>query len=145
MARDMKDFIENMPNPDAIFRSWWPILIAVGTGVIYALRWAKFSFHRRQYKFMVFGYTLICCVFGGFLVHYLWTYAVLCSLLSFNKTVHFNRLLLKFGCKFIKVQHEAILSHLISPQNLVARSKMCWRKKTQWKNSSGNWSQFWNW
>ncbi|XP_025105636.1 retinol dehydrogenase 12-like [Pomacea canaliculata] len=38
MARDMKDFIENMPNPDAIFRSWWPILIAVGTGVIYALR-----------------------------------------------------------------------------------------------------------
>ena len=27
-----------MPNPEAIFESWWPIIIAVVAGVIYAIR-----------------------------------------------------------------------------------------------------------
>ena len=27
-----------MPNPEAIFDSWWPIIIAVVAGVLYAIR-----------------------------------------------------------------------------------------------------------
>ena len=27
-----------MPNPEAIFDSWWPIIIAVVAGVVYAIR-----------------------------------------------------------------------------------------------------------
>jgi len=34
----MKEFMENMPNPDAIFQSWWPIIIAAVAGILYGLR-----------------------------------------------------------------------------------------------------------
>ncbi|BFZ06996.1 hypothetical protein BsWGS_10035 [Bradybaena similaris] len=34
----MEDFIANMPNPDAIFQSWWPFIIAGLCGTIYGLR-----------------------------------------------------------------------------------------------------------
>ncbi|CAG5119819.1 unnamed protein product [Candidula unifasciata] len=34
----MEDFIANMPNPDAIFQSWWPFLIAGAIGTIYGVR-----------------------------------------------------------------------------------------------------------
>jgi len=29
---------EGMPDPEAIFQSWWPIIIAIGGGFIYGLR-----------------------------------------------------------------------------------------------------------
>lgn len=34
----MKEFMENMPNPDAIFESWWPFIIAGVAGILYGLR-----------------------------------------------------------------------------------------------------------
>uniref|UniRef100_A0A0B6ZDQ0 Ketoreductase (KR) domain-containing protein n=1 Tax=Arion vulgaris TaxID=1028688 RepID=A0A0B6ZDQ0_9EUPU len=38
----MEDFISNMPNPDAIFQSWWPFLIAGFCGTVYGLRqWVR--------------------------------------------------------------------------------------------------------
>lgn len=37
----MKEFMENMPNPDAIFQSWWPFIIAGLAGVLYGFRWVN--------------------------------------------------------------------------------------------------------
>ncbi|XP_059165605.1 retinol dehydrogenase 13-like [Physella acuta] len=38
----MDDFFANMPNPDAIFQSWWPFLIAGAVGTIYGFRqWVR--------------------------------------------------------------------------------------------------------
>ncbi|XP_076463703.1 retinol dehydrogenase 12-like [Babylonia areolata] len=34
----MKELMENMPNPDAIFESWWPFIIAGTAGILYGLR-----------------------------------------------------------------------------------------------------------
>ena len=34
----MEDFFNNMPNPDAMFQSWWPFLIAGGAGTLYGFR-----------------------------------------------------------------------------------------------------------
>ena len=32
------DFFANMPDPDAIFQSWWPWIFAFGSGGLYGLR-----------------------------------------------------------------------------------------------------------
>jgi hypothetical protein len=31
-------FMGNLPNPEAIFESWWPIIIGIVGGVFYAVR-----------------------------------------------------------------------------------------------------------
>ncbi|CAL1540970.1 unnamed protein product [Lymnaea stagnalis] len=36
--KGMDDFFANMPNPDAIFQSWWPFIIAGLVGTIYGFR-----------------------------------------------------------------------------------------------------------
>ena len=35
----MKKFMENVPNPDIIFQSWWPLIIAGVFGFLYGLRY----------------------------------------------------------------------------------------------------------
>jgi len=43
--KKMEEFFNNMPNPDAIFQSWWPWLIAGGAGTVYGFRcWLFKSF-----------------------------------------------------------------------------------------------------
>ncbi|GFO11955.1 retinol dehydrogenase 13 [Plakobranchus ocellatus] len=37
-SKAMDDFFANMPNPDAIFQSWWPWIFAFGSGSLYGVR-----------------------------------------------------------------------------------------------------------
>ncbi|KAI8787826.1 retinol dehydrogenase 13-like [Biomphalaria glabrata] len=40
--KNAEDFFANMPNPDAIFQSWWPFIIAGTVGTIYGVRqWVR--------------------------------------------------------------------------------------------------------
>lgn len=42
-----------MPNPEAVFESWWPIIIAVVAGVLYALRLNKLSNQNFRFKIVL--------------------------------------------------------------------------------------------